>query len=193
MSNYHFKCNICHNRHHILYTLIHENTQFISRVSWVANFCVRKIRFSCSANKSKFARFIFFLKKLGLPINCNWRPRSNANFNWTHILRNVHQVINVCTVFGTFRRSRFTVHLQFWCSYLIFLWTMRNVFECSTKFICTFVLRNVHQVNSEEWSNFKVFTRARLDSRFEDCAPSVTMNRGERSECLNSARHKTGK
>lgn len=51
-------------------------------------------------------------------------------------------------------------------------------FECSPKFICTLVLRNVHQVNCEELSNFKVFTRAHLDSSFEEHAPSVTMNCG---------------
>jgi hypothetical protein len=51
-------------------------------------------------------------------------------------------------------------------------------FECSQKFIHTLILRNVHQVNCEEWSNFKVFTRACLHSSFEERAPSVTMNHG---------------
>ncbi len=151
-------------------------------MSWVAPFGVRKIIFCCSANKSKSARFKFFFK-LSLPINCNWRPRSNANFNWTHILQNVHQLINVCTIFGTFLWSRFTVHLRFWCSCLVFLWNMMNVL----RFTKVHLYPNVHQVNCEESLNFKVFTRARLDSSFEECAPCVTMNCRECSECLTSA------
>jgi hypothetical protein len=64
-------------------------------------------------------------------------------------------------------------------------------FECSPKFICTLVLRNVHQVNCEEWSNFKVFTRACLHSSFEEWTLSVTKTMGGiQSVCATS---KTGK
>jgi hypothetical protein len=79
------------------------------------------------------------------------------------------------------------VHLQFWCSYLIFLWTMRNVLSVHQSSFVPLYWGMFTRVNCEELLNFKVFTGARLDSSFEECAPSVTMNCGECSECLTSA------